>query len=212
MARAKKIHGITMIREDEYEVFSTHASMVPTLLKGIPILILGVAITVVAHLWRHDPQFTTIVGLVAAAIVIATRIPGCIHAVVEPIVVSNRRLYLRKGLIDIDDHIASLSNISDIQVDPTIIGRMFGYADVNIQTIAGEQDFEMKNVRRAYALRDHILRISDDSQYGGAYNPGGYPQQDQYPQQGYPQQGRAQQGRPQQGHPQQGRDQRYDRR
>jgi len=199
MARAKKIHGITMIREDEYEVFSTHASMVPTLLKGIPILIAAVAITVIAHLWRHEAQVTTIVGLVTAAIVIATRVPGCLHALVEPIVVSNRRLYLRKGLIDIDDHIASLSNISDIQVDPTILGRMFGYADVTIQTIAGEQDFSMKDVRRAYALRDHILRISDESQYGGGMynNQGGYPQQNQSPQQGYDQRYDRQ---PRQGH------------
>lgn len=160
---AKKIYGIKMIRDDEYEVFSTHASMVPTLIKGIPFLLVGILVTVLAHLWRHDAQTTAIVGGVALAIVILSRLPGCIHAAIEPIVVSNRRLYLRKGIIDIDDHIASLANISDIQVDPTILGRMFGYADVNIQTIAGEQDFEMRNVRKAYSLRDHILRISDES-------------------------------------------------
>lgn len=211
-AKPKKIHGIKMIRDDEYEVFSTHASLVPTILRGFPILLLGVLVTVIAHLWRHDTHLTMIVGAVACLILVLSRVPGCLRALVEPIVVSNRRLYLRKGFVDIDDHIATLSNISDIQVDPTILGRLFGYADVNIQTIAGEQDFEMKNVRKAYTLRDHILRISDDSNAGqgtpaydaqGGYQQQGYPQQGGYPQQnGYPQQG-GRQGYPQQGAPQQ---------
>lgn len=184
---SKKVHGIKMIRDDEYEVFSTHASIVPVLLKGIPLLLAGIAVTVITHLWQHDTNLTVIVGLVCLGIVILTRVPGCLRAIVEPIVVSNRRLYLRKGIIDIDDHIATLSNISDIQVDPTIIGRMFGYADVNIQTIAGEQDFEMKSVSKAYTLRDHILRISDEGQGGMG---GQYPNQQyqQYPPQQNPQQ------------------------
>lgn len=198
MARTKKIHGIKMIREDEYEVFSTHASMVPTLLRGIPLLFVGVLVTVIAHLWLHDTTITSIVGGVALAVVLVSRIPGCFHAAIEPIVVSNRRLYLRKGFIDIDDHIASLSNISDIQVDPTVLGRMFGYADVNIQTIAGEQDFEMKDVRKAYALRDHILRISDESSGQNMQYDGMGQQGQPYPQQQAPRQGQPQQ-RPQQG-------------
>lgn len=197
---AKKIHGIKMIRDDEYEVFSTHASIVPNLLRGLPIFLLGVLVTVIAHLWRHETNLTVIVGLVSLGIVILSRIPGCIRALVEPIVVSNRRLYLRKGFIDIDDHIASLSNISDIQVDPTIPGRMFGYADVTIQTIAGEQDFNMKAVSKAYSLRDHILRISDEGQGGIGqdqyYDMGGQGQQ--YPQRQYPQQYPQQRQAPQQ--------------
>lgn len=174
----KKVHGIKLIRDDEYEVFSTHMSIVPCLLRGLPMLLLGVLVTVIAQLWQHDTNLTAIVGGVCVGMVILSRIPGCVRALVEPIVVSNRRIYLRKGLIDIDDHIATLSNISDIQIDPTIVGRMFGYADVNIQTIAGEQDFEMKSVSKAYTLRDHILRISDEGQS----------QQYQYPQQQYAQQ------------------------
>lgn len=184
--RPAKVHGITMIREDEYEVFSTHASIAPILLRGIPLLLLAAAAAIGVHVWKQDAGLTATVAGIAVAVVVLSRMPRCIGVLAEPIVVSNRRLYLRKGIIDIDDHIASLANISDIRVDPTIVGRILGYADVTIQTIAGEQDFEMREVSRAYDLRDHILRISDESvdgqqqqqQYAQSSQAGAWQQRD----------------------------------
>ena len=165
--KGPKYHGIRMSSPEETPVYYTRASLVPTFIRGILPLIVAILVTVVAHFVKRDPTFTTLVALIALVLVLLTRIPGIARALSAPVVVSDRRLYMRHGFIDIDDHICSLASISDVHVDPDIPGRIFGYADVSVQTRAGERDFDMAAVKHAYRLRDEILRWSDEAVSGG---------------------------------------------
>ena len=50
----------------------------------------------------------------------------------------------------------AVTNVSDVTVDPSVFGRLFDYADVRIQTYAGEQDFDLRGIACAYEMRRTI--------------------------------------------------------
>ena len=77
------------------------------------------------------------------------------------VVVTDRRLYYRRGIIDVKDHVTDLGSITDVTIDPSIAGRIFGYANVRIQTKAGDDDFVLKEIKNAYQMRSVINQGRD---------------------------------------------------
>lgn len=206
--RGKKVYGIRLSSPDEEVVYHTRMSMMPTFMRGIPFFLIGVAVTIIIHMWKNDATTTALAAGVALLIVLLSRVPGILNVIRDTIVLSNRRLYMHHGIIDIDDHSASIASISDVHVDPDVLGRMLNYADVSIQTNSGELDFDMKAVKGAYRLSEEIFRLMDEatSGYGYQMQSGmtmgyGYQQRPQgnmsYPQQ--PQQYGSPQGQQHQG-------------
>ena len=84
------------------------------------------------------------------------------------VIVTNKRLYARTGIIDIKDQVCDLSNIADVTVDPTLFGRLFDYANVRIQTYAGESDFVLRGIAHAYDMRSAISQGADATRSEGA--------------------------------------------
>lgn len=160
MAR-RKLRGIQFDSPDEHEVFHARESWVPVFLGAIPIVLVGIIGLVMAWRLLNNPQAGLIVCGVAIAIAIVTRIPIIIANVDTDVVITNKRLYARTGIIDIKDQVCDLSNVSDVTVDPSVMGRLFDYADVRIQTYAGESDFELKRIAHAYEMRKAISHGSD---------------------------------------------------
>ena len=109
---------------------------------------------------------------IAAAVVVTllSRIPHIVDNWKTDVVVTDRRLYYRRGIIDIKDHVTDLSSITDVTVDPNLFGRIFKYADVTVQTQAGEDDFELKEIKDAYELR-RVINQGRDASRPGAYAP-----------------------------------------
>ena len=64
-------------------------------------------------------------------------------------------------ILDVTDHVCDLGSITDVTVDPSILGRLFNYANVRIQTKAGDDDFELKEIRGAYRMRKIINQGRD---------------------------------------------------
>ena len=157
----RKLRGIQFDSPDEHEVFHAKESWVPVVLGGIPILILGVIAFVVA--WRafDKAQIGLVLLAISAVVAIATRIPIIIANLDTDVIVTDRRLYARTGIIDIRDQVCELSNVADVTVDPSVFGRLFDYANVRIQTYAGESDFELANIAHPYEMRKAISRGAD---------------------------------------------------
>lgn len=148
---------------DEHEVFHAKESWIPVVLGAVPILLVGLVALLVA--WRFFDNLTPGLILlgVSALVALASRIPRIIANLDTDIVITEKRLYARTGIVNIKDQVCDLSNVSDITVDPTVFGRVFDYADVRIQTYAGEQDFEMRSIAHAYELRKAISRGADSA-------------------------------------------------
>ena len=169
----RKKRGIQFDSPDEREVFHAKESWVPLVLGAIPFILLGILAFVIA--WRFFGNTTVGLILLGISVVaaIVTRVPQIIANLDTDVIVTDKRLYARTGIIDIKDQVCDLSTVSDTTVDPTIFGRIFNYADVRIQTYAGEQDFELHRISRAYDMRKAINRGVDASRAAASQTHGG---------------------------------------
>ncbi len=158
---ARKLRGIQFDSPDEVEVFHAKESWIPVILGGIPFILLGIAALVVTW-WLFKQQAIGLM-LLGAFIVVAvlSRIPRILANLDTDVVITNKRLYARTGIVDIKDQVCDLSNISDVTVDPSVLGRIFDYADVRVQTFAGDQDFDLRGIAHPYEMRKAINRGSD---------------------------------------------------
>ena len=145
---------------NEREVFRARESNIPVLLRAIPIIVVGAIVAVVVDLMGHNDWILWVV-LVTVIVTILVSVPHLLANLATDVVVTDRRLYFRSGIINIKDHVTELSNISDVSIDPSVFGRIFNYADVKIQTLAGEEDFDFKEISHAYDMRRAISAGGD---------------------------------------------------
>ncbi len=152
---------IKLDNANERELFHAKESWVPVILGVIPVALVCALISVVVTYFA-DSGLAVICVLASIVVCVLSRIPHIIDNWRTDVVVSNRRLYYRSGILDIKDHVTDLGSITDVTVDPTIMGRLFNYADVRIQTKAGDDDFVLKEIRDAYEMR-RIINVGRDA-------------------------------------------------
>ena len=151
---------------NEHEVFRARESNVPVFLRAIPIIVIGIVVAVIVDLNGHSDWILWVV-LATVVVTLIACVPHLIGNLATDVVVTERRLYYRRGIINIKDHVTELSNISDVSIDPTVFGRIFNYADVKIQTIAGEEDFDFREIAHAYDMRRAISAGGDAERDAG---------------------------------------------
>lgn len=161
---------------NENVLYRAHISWVPMLTGVIPTM--AIASTAGGVLWgvTTNPLFGFAALALGGAIAVVSRIPKIVYNLGVDICVTDKRLHTKTGIINInDDHETQLTRINDTVVDPSIIGRLFDYANVTIQTVAGEDDFTFKCVANPYGLRDALNNARDmyQSSAGSGQNPVG---------------------------------------
>lgn len=136
-------------------MFHAKESWVPVVFGAIPVAAVCGLVSF-AVVYFVDAGLLSICVLASIAITLLSRIPHCVDNLRTDVAVTDRRLYYRRGIIDVTDHVTDLGSITDVTVDPTILGRIFNYANVRIQTKAGDDDFELKEIANAYQMRKVI--------------------------------------------------------
>ena len=140
---------------NERELFHAKESWVPVVVGGIPVaLVCAIISFVVVSFVAPDATLWCVLGSIV--ITLASRLPHIFDNWRTDVVVTDRRLYYRRGIVDVKDHVTDLGSITDVTIDPSIAGRLFGYANVRIQTKAGDDDFVLKEIRNAYKMRQVI--------------------------------------------------------
>ena len=145
---------------NERETFHAKESWVPVVMGGLAVALVC-AVVSVPIIYFKVPNAVPICVIATIVITLASRVPHIIDNWRTDVVVTDRRLYYRHGIIDITDHVCDLGSITDVTVDPSIAGRIFGYANVRIQTKAGEDDFILKEIKNAYEMRRVINQGRD---------------------------------------------------
>ena len=142
----------------EHALFNAKESWVPVVIGGVPVALVCAAISFVLtrFVFPDDQSMLVICVLASILIVLISRVPHILDNWRTDVVVTDRRLYYRRGIIDVKDHVTDLGSITDVTIDPTIAGRIFGYANVRIQTKAGDDDFVLKEIKDAYKMRQVI--------------------------------------------------------
>ena len=161
--------GFRFDSPQEVERFHAKESWVPVVFGGIPVALACAAVS--ALLVYFAGVSVPICVLASIAIVLLSRVPHIVDNWRTDVMVSDRRLYYRHGIIDIKDHVTDLGSITDVMVDPSILGRMFNYADVRIQTKAGDEDFVLKEIANAYEMRRVINTARDTLEDAAARAP-----------------------------------------
>ena len=151
--------GFRFDSPQEVERFHAKESWVPVVFGGIPVALACAAVS--ALLVYFAGVSVPICVLASIVVVLLSRVPHIVDNWRTDVMVSDRRLYYRHGIIDIKDHVTDLGSITDVMVDPSILGRMFNYADVRIQTKAGDEDFVLKEIANAYEMRRVINTARD---------------------------------------------------
>ena len=126
--------------------------------------------------------------------------------------VTNQRVYIRRGIMNIHEKDIPLAKINDVQVMQSLSQRMFGAGNVIIQVGNDESKICIEDVNRPREFRDTVLEAIYDLQrqeeeqrreYQQQQQPANYGAPDGYgqpPYQGYPPQGGYGQGYPQGGY------------
>ncbi|MDI9590561.1 MAG: PH domain-containing protein [Acidobacteriota bacterium] len=156
---------------DERMMFHAKESWVPVVLGGIPVAVVCAALS--WALVRFASVSVSVCVLASIVVVGVSRVPHIVDNWRTDVAVTDRRLYYRHGIVDVSDHVCDLGSITDVTIDPTILGRLFGYADVRIQTQAGDDDFVLKEIADAYEMR-RVINVGRDALVGGTSAPAGH--------------------------------------
>ena len=85
-------------------------------------------------------------------------------------VLTDRRLIRHTGVINIEERSIPLKNIQDVKYTASLVGRMFGYGNLDVES-AGQEDIEaMVNVGKAADFRSAIFEAMEH--YGEDDYPG----------------------------------------
>lgn len=163
--------GIRFDNPEERETFHAKESWVPVVIGSIPVALVCVLITVAVTVLAGRSDLTLACVLASIVVVLVSRVPHIVDNWRTDVVVTDRRLYYRHGIIDVSDHVTDLGSITDVTIDPSIAGRLFGYANVRIQTKAGDDDFVLKEIKDAYKVRSVINVGRDALETSGAASP-----------------------------------------
>ena len=145
---------------NEKQLFHAKESWVPVVVGGIPVAVVCAIVSfVVVRFVEPGALLWCVLGSIA--ITLLSRIPHIFDNWRTDVVITDRRLYYRHGIIDVKDHVTDLGSITDVTIDPSIAGRIFNYANVRIQTKAGDDDFVLKEIADAYQMRSVINQGRD---------------------------------------------------
>lgn len=143
-------------RTGERIVYRTHLSWIPMFLASIPMIWLAAIIAGAVMGFTGNAKYSLIAFLCGLVLILISKIPRILRNIGTDIVVTDRRLHTKTGILDVDnDKQTPLTNIDDTVADPTVFGRLFGYGDVVVHTFGGHgagDDFPFRNVTDPHEL------------------------------------------------------------
>ena len=154
-----------VLRPDEFVKIEVHFSykvfVFPMLLMSIAILmflavISGAADGISVHWLGHIVKLTTVLVSIGVCLLIPY-IYKRIDNRLKIYAVTNQRVYIRRGIINIREKDIPLPKINDVQIFQTYVQRIFAAADVVIQVGNDESRIYVDDINRPREFRDTIL-------------------------------------------------------
>ncbi len=117
--------------EEEHEIWSGRPSWRGRMAILVPGVLLTILVLVVC-LWAGAPALVTLVVVVLVALV--TVVWAFIETLRWKYAITNRRVFVRRGLVSIHEQTARLERVQDITLHQTLFDRMFGVGRLLIDT------------------------------------------------------------------------------
>jgi uncharacterized membrane protein YdbT with pleckstrin-like domain len=119
------------VSEEEHEIWSGR----PSWRGRMAILVPGVLLTILALvvlLWAGAP--TTVTLVVVAIVALVTVVWSFLETIRWKYTITNRRIFVRHGLVSVNEQTARLERVQDITLHQTLFDRMFGVGKLLIDT------------------------------------------------------------------------------
>jgi len=175
------------LQSDEHVIYRAHLSWVPFVKRLIIFSLFGAIVGGV--IWT---VFGIGWGFLTYLVVMILGILGQMSTITKnlgfDIIVTNKRLHYKKGIVTVqDDRESSLYRIDDSDVDyPTISSRIFRYGNLTVQTVNGANEFfDFENVAEPLKLKQEINKARENFGMGNTsiYGTTGIPAKPYYPEQ-----------------------------
>ena len=187
------------LRTDEYVKIEVHFSykvfVCPMLFMSIGILLFlavlsGAADGIKVRWLGHIVQMTTI--LIATGICLfCPYIYRRLDNRLKIYAVTNQRVYIRRGIINIKEKDIPLAKVNDVQISQSFIQRLFAAADVVIQVGNDESRIYVEDINHPREFRDTIIsaiyELQQEDMHKQSYQKNATNSQPQYQQPQYQQ-------------------------
>jgi uncharacterized membrane protein YdbT with pleckstrin-like domain len=144
-----------VLQPDETVRFRTNVHW-SVYLKAITALVIGLAL--LAWYWQ-DGTGSMVLLLAAAAFGVSALIlvvPPFLERLGTEIAITDRRIIYKTGLIQRHTVEISMDKVESVDVDQSVLGRIFGYGTVTVRG-TGEAAEPLRNVAAPIALRNAVL-------------------------------------------------------
>jgi uncharacterized membrane protein YdbT with pleckstrin-like domain len=143
---------VAVAAEEEQEIWSGRPSWRGRMAILVPGVLLTVLVLVVC-LWTG--LSATITAVLVAIVALVTIVWAFIETIRWKYTITNRRVFVRHGLVSIHEQTARLERVQDITLHQTLFDRMFGVGRLAIDTAGSEGGaFEFKALTEPTHVRE----------------------------------------------------------
>ncbi|MBP5399493.1 MAG: PH domain-containing protein [Alphaproteobacteria bacterium] len=154
-----------ILRANEYVKIEVHFSykvfVLPMLFMSIAIILFLMVFTGAVNgltvSWLGKNFKLTTLSIVGGLCLLIPYIYKRIDNRLKIYAVTNQRVYIRRGIINIREKDIPLAQINDVQISQSIIQRLFGAADVAIQVGNDESRIYIEDINRPREFRDTVI-------------------------------------------------------
>jgi uncharacterized membrane protein YdbT with pleckstrin-like domain len=116
------------------------------LLEGILLVLLAAAAVFATRAWPSYGQWVALGAAALAVIVLISALIDFVRWSNEQYVVTDRRVIQLKGVVNKNVLDSSLEKINDVELDQSLLGRMFDYGSIEILTASEEAINRMESI------------------------------------------------------------------
>ena len=136
------LHGYIdrQLGDDEKVLYRAHLSWVPSGAKILLFLLIGIVVCVGIVYFTQQNRTAALALVIILALGIVIQVPAIIGNLGVDIVVTDKRLHSKTGVIMVkNDRESSLARVDDTDIDfNSLLQRMFNYGSIEIHTLGSE--------------------------------------------------------------------------
>lgn len=124
--------------------------------RALIVLATAVAVFIVSRLVGREGAILLWIAAALAGVAILLFVPTWLHRLGTEIAVTDRRIILKRGLIQRHTIEINMDKVESIDVDQSILGRIFDYGTITVHG-TGTGIEPLANVRAPIALRNAVM-------------------------------------------------------
>ncbi len=137
--------------KDENIIHESKISIIPLISYIIPVIIFAIAMFIVQNIWF------AIISVAIIFLCIVDLIKAIIGILTTELVVTNKRVIGKTGLINTKTLEAPLDKITTVSIKKGLLGHIFNYGTVNINVFSDKYDYNF--IEKPELLKNELMKL-----------------------------------------------------